>query len=80
VWRGRILCSKDKLRYIGYLVKDFTSLWSSFTKYKYFGFRLASKDKDSTCRHSKSIKNYWLLVISQEGTIQKTKIKNTSTI
>lgn len=55
LWRGRILWSKDKLRYIGYLVKEWTSFWSSFTKYKYLGFRLSSKDRERTCRS----RNQW---------------------
>lgn len=51
--RGRILWSKDKLRYVGYLVKECTSLRSSLIKYMYLGFKLSSNDKDSTCRYSK---------------------------
>ena len=31
-WRGRILWSRDKLRYIGYFVKDWTSFLRSLTK------------------------------------------------
>ena len=46
--RGRILWSKDKLRYIGYLVKICTSFFSSLTKYMYFGFRLSSSERDKT--------------------------------
>ncbi|RYR45377.1 hypothetical protein Ahy_A07g031216 isoform D [Arachis hypogaea] len=35
--------------------KDCTSLLSSFTKYKYLGFRLSSRDRDSTCGFSRSL-------------------------
>ena len=47
-WRGRILWSNDKLKYIGYLVKECTSLLSSLIKYMCLGFRLFSRDRDKT--------------------------------
>lgn len=55
LWRGRILWSKDKLKYIGYFVKEWTSLWSSLIKYVYLGFRFSSNDKDKTCEHSQHL-------------------------
>lgn len=52
--RGRILWSKDKLRYMGYLVNDFTSLRSSLIRYMYLGFKLSSKDREKTCSINRS--------------------------
>ena len=52
LWRGRILWSKDKLKYMGYFVKECTSLWSSLIKYLYLGFRFSSSDNDNTWKYS----------------------------